>query len=77
MLTNLCCPLATSPEGSIVTVKGTVTVASRAFASSTFDQGFALQDKSGGIYVSLGTDVGLELGDQGDLSFPGVAFLAR
>jgi uncharacterized protein YdeI (BOF family) len=52
------------PLGTTVTIKGTVTVASGAFASSTFDQGFALQDKSGGIYVSLGTDLGLQLRDQ-------------
>jgi uncharacterized protein YdeI (BOF family) len=52
------------PLGSTVAIKGTVTVASGAFASSSFDQGFALEDKSGGIYVSLGTDVGLRLGDQ-------------
>ncbi|MCE7980089.1 MAG: hypothetical protein DYG89_02760 [Caldilinea sp. CFX5] len=56
------------PLGSTVTVKGTVTVASGAFESSTFDQGFALQDKSGGIYVSLDTDVGLPLGDQAEVT---------
>lgn len=56
------------PLGSIVTIKGTVTVASGVFESSTFDQGFALQDKSGGIYVSLGTDVGLPLGDQAEVT---------
>ena len=56
------------PLGSTVTVKGTVTVASGAFVSSTFDQGFALQDKSGGIYVSLATDVGLHLGDQAEVT---------
>jgi uncharacterized protein YdeI (BOF family) len=56
------------PLGSTVTIKGTVTVASGAFASSTFDQGFALQDKSGGIYVSQPTDVGLQLGDQTEVT---------
>ncbi len=56
------------PLGSIVTVKGTVTVASGAFVSSTFDQGFALEDKSGGIYVSLATDVGLDLRDQAEVT---------
>ena len=56
------------PLGSTVTIKGTVTVASGTFASSTFDQGFALQDKSGGIYVSMGTDVGLQLGDQAEVT---------
>lgn len=58
----------TLPSGSIVTIKGTVTVATGAFESSTFDQGFALQDKSGGIYVSLATDVGLQLGDQAEVT---------
>jgi uncharacterized protein YdeI (BOF family) len=56
------------PLGSTVTIKGTVTVASGTFASSTFDQGFALQDKTGGIYVSMGTDVGLQLGDQAEVT---------
>jgi len=58
----------TLPLGSVVTIKGTVTVASGAFVSSTFDQGFALQDKSGGIYVSLGTDLGLQLRDQAEVT---------
>jgi uncharacterized protein YdeI (BOF family) len=56
------------PLGSTVTVKGTVTVAAGAFVSSTFDQGFALQDKSGGIYVSLATNTGLQLGDQAEVT---------
>lgn len=56
------------PLGSVVTVKGTVTVAAGAFVSSTFDQGFALQDKSGGLYVSLVTDVGLDLRDQAEVT---------
>jgi uncharacterized protein YdeI (BOF family) len=56
------------PLGSTVTIKGTVTVPSGAFVSSTFDQGFALQDKSGGIYVSLVTDLGLQLRDQTEVT---------
>ena len=56
------------PLGSTVTIKGTVTVASGAFVSSTFDQGFALQDKSGGIYVSLATNLGLQLRDQAEVT---------
>jgi len=40
------------PAGTVVTVEGSVTVPSGAFASSTFDQGFGLQDETGGIYVS-------------------------
>jgi uncharacterized protein YdeI (BOF family) len=56
------------PLGSTVTIKGTVTVASGAFGSSTYDQGFALQDKSGGIYVSLQTNLGLQLRDQAEVT---------
>lgn len=47
------------PLGTVVTVDGSVTVPSGAFSSSTFDQGFTIQDRTGGIYVSLGTDPGL------------------
>ena len=57
-----------APPGSVVTVKGTVTVPSGLFVSSTFDEGFALQDKSGGIYVSAATDPGLALGDQAEVT---------
>jgi hypothetical protein len=38
--------------GTVVTVEGSVTVPSGDFASSTFDQGFGLQDDTAGIYVS-------------------------
>ena len=41
------------PLGTIVTIDGSVTVPSGAFSSSTFDQGFAIQDRTGGIYVSV------------------------
>jgi uncharacterized protein YdeI (BOF family) len=41
------------PLGTQVTIDGLVTVASGAFSSSTFDQGFAIQDNTGGIYVSV------------------------
>jgi uncharacterized protein YdeI (BOF family) len=41
------------PLGTVVTVRGSVTVPSGAFSSSTFDQGFAVQDRTGGIYVSV------------------------
>ncbi len=47
------------PPGTVVTVKGSVTVPSGAFSSSTFDEGFAIQDRTGGIFVSLATDLGL------------------
>ena len=40
------------PVGSLVTVEGSVTVPSGVFASSTFDQGFAIEDETAGIYVS-------------------------
>ena len=40
------------PAGTVVTVEGFVTVPSGAFASSTFDQGFGLQDETAGVYVS-------------------------
>ena len=56
------------PLGTTVIIKGTVTVASGAFRSSTFDEGFALQDKSGGIYISLATNLGLQLGDQAEVT---------
>lgn len=47
------------PLGTEVTVDGSVTTPSGAFASSFFDQGFALQDPSAGIYVSLQTNLGV------------------
>ncbi|WP_437914535.1 DNA-binding protein [Sorangium sp. So ce302] len=48
-------------EGSTATVDGVVTVAPGTFTSATGEQGFALQDSTGGIYVSLpeALDVGL------------------
>jgi DNA/RNA endonuclease YhcR with UshA esterase domain len=51
------------PLGTVVTIFGSVTVPSGAFSSSTFDQGFAVQDQTGGIYVST-FDLGLELRQQ-------------
>ena len=47
------------PLGSIVTVQGTLTVPAGAFRSGTFDEGFAIQDHTGGIYVSIATNLGL------------------
>ena len=47
--------------GTTVTVEGTVTVASGTFASSFFDEGFAIQDRTGGIYISTADNLGLEL----------------
>lgn len=46
------------PLGTVVTIDGSVTVASGAFSSSTFDQGFAIQDRTGGIYVSTSDNLG-------------------
>ena len=46
------------PLGTVVTIDGSVTVPSGAFSSSTFDQGFAIQDQTGGIYVSTTDNLG-------------------
>jgi len=46
------------PLGTVVTIDGSVTVASGAFSSSTFDQGFAIQDRTAGIYVSTPDNLG-------------------
>ena len=48
------------PLGTVVTIDGLVTVASGTFSSSTFDQGFAIQDNTGGIYVSVPVNHSLE-----------------
>jgi DNA/RNA endonuclease YhcR with UshA esterase domain len=45
--------------GTVVTVDGSVSTPSGAFESSFFDKGFGLQDRTGGIYVSLQTDLGV------------------
>jgi hypothetical protein len=47
------------PLGTVVTVEGSVTVPSGDFASSFFDEGFAIQDRTGGIYVSTADDLGV------------------
>src|SRR5215510_9171428 len=52
------------PLGTIVTIRGSVTVASGAFSSSTFDQGFAIQDRTGGIYVSVPNNNGFTFRQQ-------------
>jgi uncharacterized protein YdeI (BOF family) len=44
---------------TVVTVEGSVTVPSGVFASSFFDEGFAIQDLTGGIYVSMADNLGL------------------
>ena len=52
------------PLGTIVTIDGSITVPSGAFSSSTFDQGFAIQDRTGGIYVSVPDNLGFALRQQ-------------
>ena len=52
------------PLGTIVTIDGAVTVPSGAFNSSTFDQGFAIQDRTGGIYISVPDNNGFGLRQQ-------------
>ena len=41
------------PLRTVVTIEGTVTTPSGVFASSFFDEGFAVQDKTAGIFVSF------------------------
>jgi DNA/RNA endonuclease YhcR with UshA esterase domain len=50
-----------APSGTLVTVEGAVTVASGTYTSSTFDEGFAVQDGTAGIYVSSAFNSGLDL----------------
>ncbi len=52
------------PLGTVVTVDGSVTTPSGVFASSFFDEGFAVQDRTGGIYVSLADNLGLTVREQ-------------
>jgi uncharacterized protein YdeI (BOF family) len=47
--------------GSKVTIEGSVTVAPGTFVSAMSDEGFALQDSSGGIYVKLAQKLGFGL----------------
>lgn len=41
------------PLGTVVTIEGSVTVPAGSFKASIDDEGFAVQDGSGGIYVSV------------------------
>jgi uncharacterized protein YdeI (BOF family) len=52
------------PLGTLVTIEGSVTVPSGAFKSSIDNEGFALQDGSGGIYVSLKANMGIRVGQR-------------
>lgn len=70
------------PLGTVVTIDGSVTVASGAFSSSTFDQGFAIQDQTGGIYVSTADNLGFAprqkvrvTGELADTVLPGLLVL--
>lgn len=52
------------PLGTVVTVDGTATTPSGAFESSFFDKGFALQDLTAGIYVSVPADPDIDPRDR-------------
>lgn len=72
------------PLGTVVTIDGVVTVPSGAFSSSTFDQGFAIQDQTGGIYVSTSDNLGFALrtqvrvtGTLADTVLPGLLVLVN
>ena len=51
-------------QGSTVTVLGRVTVPSGRFSSSSADEGFAIQDQSGGIWVSVKKNLHLHDGER-------------
>jgi uncharacterized protein YdeI (BOF family) len=72
------------PLGTVVTIDGSVTVPSGAFNSSTFEQGFAIQDHTGGIYVSVPDNLGFGLrqqvrvtGELADTVQPGLLVLTQ
>lgn len=53
------------PLGTSVTVEGRVTVPSGLFESASLeDQGFVVQDATGGIYVNVATDLGIHRNQQ-------------
>jgi DNA/RNA endonuclease YhcR with UshA esterase domain len=51
-------------QGTTVTVEGLVTVPSGDFRSSSEDEGFAIQDQTAGIWVSLMKNLHLRLGQR-------------
>ena len=51
-------------SGAVVTVEGHVSVPPGAFVSAMGDQGFALQDDTGGVYVKLDDKQTFGLGDR-------------
>src|SRR5262249_32805172 len=52
------------PIGTVVTIDGSIIVPSGDFSSSTFDQGFAIEDHTRGIYVSVPNNLGFGLRQQ-------------
>jgi hypothetical protein len=54
----------TLPVDTVVTVDGSATTPSGAFESSFFDKGFAVQDRSAGIYVSVAVDLNIAVRSQ-------------
>jgi DNA/RNA endonuclease YhcR with UshA esterase domain len=52
------------PLGATMTIEGTVTVASGTFKSSFDDEGFQIQDKTGGTYVAVKADLHLKPGQK-------------
>ena len=46
------------PEGSRATIEGSITAPAGDFSSFTFNQGFNLEDGSGGIYVAVDPNLG-------------------
>lgn len=54
--------------GTPVTIEGTVTVASGTFRSSFDDEGFQIQDKTGGMYITIKKDLHLTVGQKIRLS---------
>ena len=51
-------------DDAVVTVEGNVSVAPGAFASAMGDQGFALQDDTGGLYVKLDEALDFDVGQR-------------
>lgn len=51
-------------QGTPVTVMGLVTVSSGNFRSSSEDEGFAIQDQTAGIWVSVKKDLGFKVGQR-------------
>ena len=52
------------PPDTVVTVDGSVSTPSGDFFSSFFDEGFGLQDRTGGLFVSMSTNLGLTVRQQ-------------